>query len=562
MLVMILLLISSYFLIRFAVNKISDITFKQELYTAAVSANETILNDSRDDFTYDQATGQFKSGNYIINKDSSSIDYVEKSCKCSLFFYYQDTCVYTTSSVQQELQSDTTKLSEPSIWKEVSTGKTVYRSTSINNGGTPYQFVYVPLLQPSDHSIIGMICARESATAISHIKRGVKTTSAIALTCIIVICFLIQLFLFSTITANLKKVHEQVNDIVEDIKNNQGDLTKRIQCKAKNEIGFLADAVNELIEQLQMIMQNVKSGSSKLSASVTETEHNVSTSSNNAANISSTMEELSANMEEVATALETISISSKNMTVSIQNINAQAEKGNTLTAEIQKRATSVFEDTNTAYSEVQQTSASIREALGNAIAESHNVSKINELTEDILDISNQTNLLALNASIEAARAGEAGKGFSVVAEEIRELADNSRETANKIQKVNEMVITAVDQLANNSNEMLQFVSEKILSDYDIFKHTISQYQDDAMAMNQIITEFASNTSKIDENAQSMSGHISEISQSVEQSAIGIETVVGSINHLAEALVQVHGNTEGISKVSAAMEEYIVRFKKV
>ena len=89
----------------------------------------------------------------------------------------------------------------------------------------------------------------------------------------------------------------------------------------------------------------------------------------------------------------------------------------------------------------------IRQKLSDAVAESHNVKQINELTGNILSVASQTNLLALNASIEAARAGEAGRGFAVVADEIRILADDSRNTANNIQTVSNLVISAVESLA-------------------------------------------------------------------------------------------------------------------
>lgn len=106
------------------------------------------------------------------------------------------------------------------------------------------------------------------------------------------------------------------------------------------------------------------------------------------------------------------------------------------------------------------------ELLQASMENSKKVTRINDLTNDILEISSQTNLLALNASIEAARAGEAGKGFAVVAEEIRILADNSRETTNSIQEISKMVTGAVEGLADNAEEMMRYVNETILGDYD------------------------------------------------------------------------------------------------
>lgn len=102
--------------------------------------------------------------------------------------------------------------------------------------------------------------------------------------------------------------------------------------------------------------------------------------------------------------------------------------------------------------------------------------KINELTNNILNIASQTNLLALNASIEAARAGEAGRGFAVVADEIRNLAENSRDTANDIQNISVLVTEAVRVLSENAEEMLKFVGTDVIKDYDGFVDVVNQYQ--------------------------------------------------------------------------------------
>ena len=120
--------------------------------------------------------------------------------------------------------------------------------------------------------------------------------------------------------------------------------------------------------------------------------------------------------------------------------------------------------------------AGIIESLKSAIEESTSVRHVNELTEEILSVSSQTNLLALNASIEAARAGEAGKGFAVVADEIRKLADSTRETANNIQSINAQVTDAVEKLSDSANQLVTYIDDTIMPDYDSFVKTGEQYR--------------------------------------------------------------------------------------
>ena len=132
---------------------------------------------------------------------------------------------------------------------------------------------------------------------------------------------------------------------------------------------------------------------------------------------------------------------------------------------------------------------SILSALKRAIEDSKSVDRVNDLTGEILNISSQTNLLALNASIEAARAGEAGKGFAVVAEEIRQLADSSREAANNIQTINNMVTNAVKELIKDSSELVKYINESILPDYDNFVDSGKQYNLDATHVNEVVDHF-------------------------------------------------------------------------
>lgn len=558
--IMFLLLVSDYLLMQYGLNKFSDHSIKQELYSIAMTASHTIINSSQGDLSYDENTGEFKAGNQVINKDATSLNQFMEKTGYGLAFYYQDISVYTNVTDENGKSTQGNKAKDSSIWPRVSKGETVYvTKNSLKN--IPHEIIYMPLYQPSDNSVCGMISVGKPLTDNKKLKLNINIILQLALLFLIAVGIILQILCFSPITRSIKKLNQQVFEIVEDIKSNNGDLTKRIHFKSKDEIGSLAESINSLLEQLQDVMKNVISGSNQLSSSIDKTVESIQDSSQNATSVSGTMEELSANMEEVATAIETFTIGSKNMAEFIQKMKAEAEKGNDFTEDMQVRATSIHESTKNAYNTVQQTSASIKSQLKTAITESHKVDKINELTDEILNISSQTNLLALNASIEAARAGELGKGFAVVAEEIRSLADNSRETANKIQDVSVMVVTAVNQLASSSNEMLQFVSDKILSDYDMFKQTIEQYQNDAVSMNQIISEFATNTNQIDVNAQQMNLNITEISASAEQSAVGIENIVGSVTHLAEAIVQIHQNADDIRSVAEMMEEYIVRFKK-
>ena len=177
-------------------------------------------------------------------------------------------------------------------------------------------------------------------------------------------------------------------------------------------------------------------------------------------------------------------------------------------------------------------------------------------------IASQTNLLALNASIEAARAGEAGKGFAVVADEIRTLAENSTATANNIQSISDLVTQAVRKLSASAEELLSFVDEKVMKDYDNFVSVVDQYKEDAESVNQIIAQVSANTNEIEHTVQGMNSGLNDISVGVDESAQGIVQAAESTSDLVTALEGIREETDKNHEVSVEFEKVVSNFKKL
>lgn len=215
----------------------------------------------------------------------------------------------------------------------------------------------------------------------------------------------------------------------------------------------------------------------------------------------------------------------------MERISEQSEHILTYATEMQDRATQL-EDT--AVSNKDTTSAMIQEILGTlqqAIENSRSVEEVNALTDEILNISSQTNLLALNASIEAARAGEAGKGFAVVADEIRVLADSSRETAGNIQQINAKVVAAVGDLAKNSENIVTYINENILKDYDGFVESGHKYRADADYINEVMTSFTESVDHLRQTMDEVVENVNDVSTAVEQGAEGVTNAAENTSQL-------------------------------
>ena len=389
-------------------------------------------------------------------------------------------------------------------------------------------------------------CAEKSSLRIT----GTNVFDVI-LTVMFLVIFVIIVFVVNLNIVKPAKISGiQLRSIVDKIGNNEGDLTERIPVKTKDEIGQMSEGINSFIEQLQNVMRKLKSESEELMISAGTVRDEISKSNENAENVSAAMEEMSASIEEISATLSQIAHGSESISGQIEDVNGRVQNGADLVKTIKSHAGSMHQNTVDSKETAIKIISEIRTAVDEALIESRNVEKINGLTGEILDITSQTNLLSLNASIEAARAGEAGRGFAVVADEIRVLADNSAQTASNIQNISNVVISAVEKLAKNSENMLKFIDEKVMKDYDDFVGVAGQYEKDADDINEILSNVAANTNEISSTMQAMNTGIGDISVAVDENAKGVTSVAENAVSLVEAFTNIQKETESNQEISS------------
>jgi methyl-accepting chemotaxis protein len=339
----------------------------------------------------------------------------------------------------------------------------------------------------------------------------------------------------------------------------KGDLSMRIRKYGNDDIGQLADGINHFIETLEDVMGSMNHNATKLDKAAHDLFNHMSESNDSATNISSVMEEMSASMEELSASMETVNTGIGTIQDDVNEIKVSAEEVHNYSASMKNRAKALEENAMKNRNETSKMIEEIEAALSIAIEESKSVEKIQQLTEQILSISSQTNLLALNATIEAARAGEAGKGFGVVADEIRQLADSSRETANDIQNINKLITDSVNSLIGNANGMVEYIDERVLKDYDEFVTTGKQYSDDAAYIDNMTEVFEKNTTELNNNIAEMVGSIQQINAAIEETTNGVGITAQETSELVANFDNINHQAENNKEIAKSLNDITEKF---
>lgn len=411
---------------------------------------------------------------------------------------------------------------------------------------------------------IMMEYAQQSATQASEALTA-EYSKAVFKNTVIVVLSVVALFItlysvFILIIRKLIVANHEINDIINGIDQSQGDLTKRISILSNDEIADLGNGINTFMGKLQSIMKMIIENSRKLEEVVSEVQESVRISNDSASDLSAVTEELSATMQEVGHSATIINQNADSVRSEVEMIADKSSSINDYSKKMKENADKMESDAKTNMQETSTKVQEILEVLNQAIEDSKSVEQVNGLTNDILNISSQTNLLALNASIEAARAGEAGKGFAVVADEIRQLAASSRETANRIQEINGVVINAVHNLAGHSNNLVEYMTDAILPEFENFVSSGEQYRDNATYIEGVMNEFTAKTDDLKRAVDEIAKSIETITDAIEEGARGVTGAAESTQVLVEDMENISNRMDENQQIAAALQKETDVFK--
>ena len=393
--------------------------------------------------------------------------------------------------------------------------------------------VYKPIEDNAGKVVAILGCDYDASSIAAELQKAVAKTLQIG-----VICLILAILILTIIVSRITKGLMQVNAKIYDLVHNEGDLTQKLDVRSGDELELIAGNVNELLAYIRKIMIGISSGSMRLMSTSRKMVDHLSSADESITDVSATMQEMSAAMEETTSSLNQITEAIDEIYSSVEHIAGNADAGKVSSQEMESRASGANDAAAEGQKKANIETEKMATSLNEKIAKSRSVEQIEVLTSNIIEITEQTNLLALNASIEAARAGEAGRGFAVVADEIGKLAGNSADAAAKIRQVSAEVIQAVDELAEGSQQMIEFVRNSTEEGFGGLVATSENYATDANAMRAMMEQFAQTAEELRNTMDGIRESISAVNIAVEESAKGIAGV-------SESSVQLTGNVNDI-----------------
>ncbi|MGR3220677.1 MAG: methyl-accepting chemotaxis protein [Candidatus Anammoxibacter sp.] len=389
-------------------------------------------------------------------------------------------------------------------------------------------------LATSSHAAALARKIKKSSISINDISaKAAQEASEIGWIMIIVVCVITAGVVFMAIytKAAITRPITNVVNMVRDIAEGEGDLTKRIVVNTKDEIGELAQCFNVFIEKLHVIISSVKSttmkvasSSSEIAAAINEQASIATQQSSSVSEITSTMEELSATSTQIAeNANKVVGASDKAL--------GDAKEGAASGEKVMHGMNSIAEDNRNSVNEIVELSKKSKE-----------ITKVMEIINNVAD---QTKLIAFNAAIEASSAGEAGKRFAVVAGEIRRLADNVMESTGEITTTIEEIQEAISRIIVNSENGTKRITESL----DSTSQTVSILEDlvtGSEATNTAAKQISLATQQQRTASAQVVTALKEIAEGAKQSSVGVS--------------QTSAVTDALTKLASNLKEQVERFK--
>lgn len=343
----------------------------------------------------------------------------------------------------------------------------------------------------------------------------------------------------------------------------QGDFTETLDekiSKRRDEIGKLSAAYNSMLINFKTLLKEVAESSQDVNQSGIELISAVRQINAQVQGVNDATLEIAKGMEQTSANIEEISSSGHMIMSYTGTLLSASDEGSKNALDVSARAEQMMKSAEKSKSEAVSLYQMRQKAIKASIDKGRVVEDIRGMSDSIQNISEQINLLALNAAIEAARAGEHGKGFAVVAEEVRKLAEASSQSVDKINSLVSEVNEAFKDLVMNSEGVLSFIDNEVISDYETLVQTGQQYLKDANFIKESMQNFKGQSNKINDAITQVNLAIETVAAAIEETASASIEISSNVSHVKESIDAVTNVADHESTLSAHLNDSLKKFK--
>lgn len=339
-----------------------------------------------------------------------------------------------------------------------------------------------------------------------------------------------------------------------------GNLEESLKMTKKDGLNPLYVSLDKAVNNMRNLVQSLEDGIKKVDSNSDELSATMVELIYIMEDIKDTINEMTEGSKQLSATTQQISSSIDEIELSTKNLAQKANEGKTIANEVKDRGTKVSEDAIESAVSSEKIYNEKAENIIKSIQQAKIVDEIKILADTIGEIADQTNLLSLNASIEAARAGEAGKGFSVVAEEIRKLAEQTTQSVDNIRSVTSDVQKAFSNLINNSKDILQYVDDKVKPDYEKLVNIGKQYEKDAEFLTQMSNEIADLSNNMAKIIEQVNMNMQNVSATSQQSAAGADEILFNVSEVTLAIKEAAELVEEQHEKTKQFNNFLEKYK--